>query len=88
VPVWQNVLRNVRRQAEESNGFFQDVPWFWMTSNGNPRCVRCGTRLTSEQARNLFSAGVYLRVGACSDCLAEVLEELEKENQESVEKVL
>jgi len=85
VPVWRNVLRNVWKRAEEFHGFFGEVPWFWVTSNGSPCCVRCGTRLTSEQARNLFPAGSYLRVGSCSDCLGEVLEELKNENREAKE---
>jgi hypothetical protein len=70
-PFWQDILRNTMHAAEE--GALDNVPVQWLTAKNEPRCVRCGTKLSAEERLNLLDAGSCLRVGACFDvCRAEV----------------
>ena len=74
---WYKVLVRAVRDAAE--GREVTTAWYWQTSRGEPRCMRCGAVLLQDELKGRPMicdphGNARLLLGSCLDCRAQVEE--------------
>jgi len=76
-PVWEHPLRHVIRTLCTVHGKLE-MPWQWITSLGEPKCVRCGKKLNPKEVEAMVPYGTRVSIGACTKCRRTVLNSAKK----------